>query len=676
MTALLAASVLSGCSASSTTVSGVSSQIAAGSVTAISYNSDQELQFEFDDQDLETSWDPQKASNIILNGSSIAYDGKNAIVENNKITITTGGTYVISGTLTDGQILVYTDSSETVRLILNGASITSLSSAPIYVMKAERTIITLAEGTVNTLTDPAAYTGALSGEDDLNAALFSKGDLTLNGSGTLKVNGNYKHGIVSKDDLRITGGTYEIHAVSDAIRGRDLIAVREGNFEIEAGSDGLQSNNDEDPEKGFIYIEGGTFKIRALADGLQAQTVMMISGGDFDVESGGGSANGVQSGPGPNGMGMGERPAEDRMPRTKSNPPTGGMPARPESETGASQYEDQTSDEVITTSAVQTTSEAVVSSGDSSGPVTTVGSAKGLKAGTAMIIDGGVFKIDSADDSLHSNGIIEIRQGEIRIASGDDGIHADSQILIQGGIITIEKSYEGIESAKVILQGGEVVVNATDDGVNTSGGADGSSVGGRAGQNGFDSDDGSFLRIECGYLAVNAMGDGIDVNGSMEMTGGTVVIQGPTNTANGAIDYNGDFEMTGGWIIATGSSGMVQGPGASSTTLAAQLYLTPQEAGTLIHIESESGMNIATFKSSKAFSSVVIASPAFEQGASYKAFTGGTSTGEEKDGLITGGLYTGGTEVLFFTLSGVVTQATQEGAAGAGGMGGMGGMRR
>ena len=242
--------------------------------------------------------------------------------------------------------------------------------------------------------------------------------------------------------------------------------------------------------------------------------------------------------------------------------------------------------------------------------------------------------------------------------------------MIKDGDLKILKSYEGIESAKIILQGGEISVVSSDDGINTSGGSEGSSVNGRPGQNGFDASDGSSLLVEGGCISVNAGGDGVDINGSGEMTGGILLIQGPASGPDSALDYNGDFVMRGGVFVAVGSSEMDQAPGASSTALSAQVYLTPQAAGTLVRVEGIDEAEILTFKAEKAFSSLVFSTPDMKSGATLNIFTGGTSTGADQGGWITGGSYSGGEKCLSLTLEGPVTQATQEGAV-AGGMGKM-----
>jgi hypothetical protein len=260
------------------------------------------------------------------------------------------------------------------------------------------------------------------------------------------------------------------------------------------------------------------------------------------------------------------------------------------------------------------------------------------------------------------------------MASGDDGIHADAALEISGGDVSITKSYEGIESSLITINDGNIHIVASDDGFNAAGGADGSSVNGRPGQNNFESPGGdNYLYINGGYTVVNAAGDGIDANGAIEMTGGTVIVSGPTNNGNGALDYLGSFKISGGFLVAAGSSGMAQSPSEASTQYSLMVnFDAMQPAGTLFHIETEDGADVLTFMSSKEYQSVVLSSPELEKGETYLVYTGGGATGTVTDGLYSGGTYTPGTEVYSLTISGMVTVAGSSG----GGMMPPGGGRR
>ncbi len=564
----------------------------------------------YDVEDITSTWAGEGVSYIKLNGNSATLDGTGAAISDGMIKIVAAGTYVISGTLDDGQIIVDVGGKETVRLVLNGMNITCSTSAPIYVMNAEKVIITLEEGTENYITDGTSYILEDLTSDEPNAAIFSNDDLTINGGGSLTVDANYNNGIQSKDDLHITGGNISVTAVNDGIKGRDSIAVRDGNISIDAGGDGMQSNNDEDAAEGFIAIEGGTINITAGADGIQAETSILINGGEITIYSGGGSGNATTS-------------------------------------SGGNFWGSSSTD-------------------------TASGSAKGLKAGVDLSITDGTIKIDSSDDALHSNTSITISGGDISIASGDDGIHADSSIVIDGGDISITQCYEGIESAVITIDDGTIDLVSRDDGINVVGPEGSSMINMFPGQ---ASSGDNNLYVNGGYIVADAGGDGIDVSGGIYMTDGIVIVNGPTDNANGALDF-ASCTVTGGYLLAAGSSGMAQAPGTSSTQYSVMItFSSTLQAGTLVHIEDADGNDILTFALSKQTQSVVLCSAELKNGETYTVYTGGSSTGTLKDGLYSGGAYSGGTQYTSFTISSIVTSVGSGASFPGGNMPGGGGRR-
>lgn len=554
---------------------------------------------EYSARDLETDWDLTQATAITYSAADAAVDGEGAAASGTQVTISSAGTYVISGSA-EGSIRVDAPEDADVVLVLDGLDLTAPDSAALEIREADQVIVTLAPDSVNSLTDGGAAADSATA-DAADAALFSKADLTINGSGALKVTGNQNHGIVSKDDLKIVSASLTVTAVNDGLKGRDLVAIKSGNITIDAGGDGIQSSNDEDAAKGNVLIESGTLAITAGEDAIQAESGLTVTGGDLTLTSGGGSTNSSQTG----GWGNWGSPTD---------------------------------------------------TADSE-------SAKGLKAGTALIVSGGTLHIDSSDDSIHANCDVTINGGSIEIASGDDAIHADRALTINDGDIYITTSFEGLEGATVTIRDGRIHVGALDDGINTSGGNDGSSVNGRPGQNGFASD-GSLLTLSGGQVFIDAAGDGMDANGNIAMTGGTVLIQGPTNSGNGAVDYNGEFKLTGGMILATGSSGMAQNISTSSSQAAFLLNTSELAAGTLVNVSSSAGDSLITFTSKKAFSSILLSSPSLSTGETYIISTGGTASGTPTDGVVDG-IWSGGTELTRVTLS--QAQTTIGGMSGPGG---------
>lgn len=234
-------------------------------------------------EDLDAEWDAQTATGIVCSDSEIVVEGEGASVSDQTVTIDRAGTYVVSGTMMDGQILIDTEKDETVHLVLNGAELSNMTTAPVYSKGKGKIILTIADGSTNTISDSSQYQYDSETEDEPDAPVFVTGDLTINGSGTLEVYGNYQCGIRSKHDLKVVSGTITIHAESDGLKGRDSVAIRDGALVITSGKDGIKSNNDEDRAKGYIWVDGGTITIAAGDDGIQAETHVIINEGEIHI---------------------------------------------------------------------------------------------------------------------------------------------------------------------------------------------------------------------------------------------------------------------------------------------------------------------------------------------------------------------------------------------------------
>lgn len=571
----------------------------------------------YDEEDEYSAWENQNPNYIKLNGTSASVSGNGVNINNNIVTIKTPGVYVISGKLNDGQIIVDTENKGTVRLVLNGAEINCSNNSPIYVINSSKTLISLPEGTQNKITDGSKFISAGSDEDELKATIYSKDNLTINGDGVLVVNSNYKDAISSNDELRITGGNISITSVDDAIVGKDMVLIKNGTITIDAGGDGIKTTNNTDKNTGFVAISGGKFEIAADTDGIQAETSVLITAGNISITTGEGSKNVVM----PSSF-MG-RPGE------------------------------KASSSTTTTTDTQ--------------------SQKGIKASSDITISGGKVNIDSGDDGINSKNTISISGGEVIVSSGDDGIHADAAINITNGKLNISKSYEGIESMVVTVSGGEIYVVSADDGINVNGGNDNSSVNGRPGQNSFAASPNSKLVINGGFVSVDALGDGLDSNGSMYMSDGKVVVSGPTNDGNGAIDYNGTFEMTGGYLIAAGSSGMAEAPSETSSQNSILMYYSnTQGAGTTVRLEDNKGIAIVTFAPQKEYNSIVISSPEIKKGESYTLYANGTTTSNITEVFSSATKITGNAKIVECIIENVITWLTETGVTTQR-MGGMGG---
>lgn len=260
-----------------------SSNVSTVSAGNLSQSGENALSLEFDSEDLDSSYNESECTKINLSGSGATVSGSGVTVENGNITITSAGSYIISGTLTDGSIKVNCSEKGTVRLILNGASISSSSTAPVVVEEAKKVLVTLADGTTNTITDKTRQS---VDDEDFSSAVCSKADLVFNGSGTLNVNAGYRNGIKSTDDLKVISGTFNITSNEDGIIGKDLLGIKDGKFTIKSGSDGMKSTYDTDTSKGNIVITGGEFDITASNDGVHCNGDILISGGNLTISSG------------------------------------------------------------------------------------------------------------------------------------------------------------------------------------------------------------------------------------------------------------------------------------------------------------------------------------------------------------------------------------------------------
>ncbi len=644
--AVALAMVFTGCGNNNAASSSVADSSSA-SVTVVSRG---EKRGSYADADFLESYDASSATTIALAGNGATISGNGAKIDDGTVTISDAGTYILSGVLSDGQLLVDAAETDTVHLVLNGAALTNTAGAPLYIAQCEKLILTLAQGSENSLTDTENYTFK-AGADEPDAALFSKSDLAINGSGTLTVSANYKNGIASKDNLVITNGDITVTAVNDAIRGKDSVTIADGSLNLASGGDGIKSNNDTDTALGFVIIDGGSFVISAESDGIQAETALIIADGTFEVTCGGGSTvSAVQSDgsmPGMPEWNMGGRQgAADNI----SDMPQGGPPSGMGGMPGTQQ---QTAAE-----------EGTVSQ-------------KGLKGGGSVEVTGGTFTLNCVDDALHTNGDMTIFGGIFNIASDDDGLHADDELLITGGNIDITQCYEGLEGNNVTISGGAVQLTARDDGINSAGGNDGASTETFRGPGGGNAN--CNITITGGTVTVNAMGDGLDANGSLVIEGGLVIVNGPTNSGNGALDYDGNGTITGGTLIAAGSTGMVQVPGSDSTQpVLSVIFAEMQTGGAVFNLADKNGNLILSFAPAKQFQNIVISSSQLKVGEVYTLYSG-TAGSETRTNGFAEAVDALGSALCAVTLSDMVTTISSDGSAITGGMGvggGRGGMGR
>lgn len=525
---------------------------------------------------------------VALKGKSASAEGDGVRVSGSTVTLTGEGPYIFSGTLDDGVIKVDASGSAKVHIVLEGASVTSSAGAALYIREADKVFVTLAAGTHNLLANGGSFAGAEDSKTD--GAVFSRQDLTFNGTGRLTVTSPAGHGIVCKDDLVLTGGLYAISAAAHGLDANDSIRIGPADMVITSGKDGIHAENSDDAELGFVYLSGARLNITSEGDGISAGSTLQVMQGDITVLAGGGHGNGTKA----TSSGWGSFPG--RQPGGFSAP---------------------------------------ASTSDST-------SMKGLKSGGDMGIFGGTVSVDSADDALHAKASLMITGGTLTLATGDDGLHADENLDVSGGQIAITQSYEGIEAQHIHVSGGEIALSADDDGLNAAGGTDSSgSTGGRDGMFGAPagfgkpgggkpggpggmSDSKGSVTISGGKLYVKSMGDGIDANGTLTISGGHTTVVGPVVGDTATLDYDVSGTITGGTFIGTGGQGMAQSFSAAEQGVIA-LRVGSREAGTKITLTDGAGNVLVDYAPELPFAVVILSSPDIVSGQTYRMTVGDTA---------------------------------------------------
>ena len=538
----------------------------------------------FSNRDLKGTYDESEAIPITLLGSRIDCASDRVSLLGSTVTITKKGTYLLSGILDDGMIIVDVDKEDKVQLVLDGVSIASATSAPIYVRNADKVFVTLAPDSENSLINGGSFVNV--DDNNIDAVIFSKEDLTLNGSGSLSIQSPAGHGVVSKDELTVAGGIYTVTTAEHGFNGKDNVCIAGGSFVIAAGKDGIQADHDEDESLGFVRIEGGNFSVSAEGDGISASSTVDILDGNFVMVTGGGSVNGEQhTSQNWGNMGGGR----------------GGPMGGPGGKGGYSG-----------TASSSTTEEST--------------SIKGIKAGADLRIWGGIFDLNCADDAIHSNTNVLISGGSFTVATGDDGFHAEENLAIRGGRILVTESYEGLEALGVDIYGGDITLTCTDDGINAAGGADQSGFGGMRGGDRFGGGSSNgYINIAGGTIYMNASGDGIDANGTLTISGGHTTVCGPTQGDTAVLDYDISATMTGGTFIGTGSSMMAQSFSSTEGVGVLPLSVGNQAANTRIVLKDSAGKVVIDYTPVLNFQILILACPDIIPGETYNLTIGAQS---------------------------------------------------
>lgn len=564
------------------------------------------------------------SSSIVSNGNdpTLIFNGANLSIGNDNLCIDTAetlvwircaGNYNLMGSSENFEIVVSADTSAKVYLYLDGLNLKSPNDAAIYVQSADKVFLMLTDGSENFLEDASTrtivwnYTDA-DGDaksDTAGGVVYSKKDVTIKGSGSLKVTSACAdtsvcgNGIHTTKDLKIKESpAIAVSAKKNALKGKRSVEIEGGSFALTSNyGDGIKSDEEDADKlaqgKGFVKILGGTFAITVADDGIQASNYIFIADSvgtpSFTITTGSGVAN------------------------TTSSDNGGGMRPGPGGNWGWS------------------------SSSSSDGE-----SMKGFKADSAVSIYAGNFTIKAEGDAVHSNHVVNIEGGYFEV-SGRNGIHADDTINVNGGTFLVTYCYEGFEGYVINLNGGYTSVYATDDGWNASSGNE--QVG--------------YLYVNGGTHVVYAAGDGLDSNGDFYMNGGVVFVQQSNSGGNGLLDIgDGNYKLVyqGGILVGAGTSDMsignqIQGTYSGYVSLGAS-------AGDLLTVADASGNVVAAFKlsSKTAASAGLFMVP---NSSNYSFYVGGTFSGTlTEDAGATG---------ISYATSGQVSGGTKKNGSSSGG---------
>jgi hypothetical protein avisC_06003 len=355
------------------------------------------------------------ATTIALSGDSATVSGSGATVDGSTVTITSSGTYVVSGSLSDGQIVVNADDAD-VHLVLDGATITNADGPAVNVVDAGSVVVVLAAGSANSLSDGASY--ADTSDNAPTATLYSSDDLTITGTGSLSVTGLARDGISSKNGVVISGSpTVTVNAFDDGIRGKDYVAVTGGTLSVTAGGDGIKSSEDSDQTQGFVALGAAAVTVTAGDDGVSATTDVTVSGTTLSVTAGGGQAAASPTSGGPG---------------QEAQPPSGARAQQSAADQGTEKP-------------------------------------KGVNAGVSYTQDSGTVVLDAADEGLQS-AFINISGGELTVTSGDDGVNATNGDHVIEGYENADS--ESDDGAVLTITGGTTQISyAGSDGIDSNGSA-------------------------------------------------------------------------------------------------------------------------------------------------------------------------------------------------------------
>lgn len=604
----------------------------------------------FSETDQDDSWD-DTAVQIMLEDSSASAEGSGVQIEGTTVTITEEGTYVLSGDLADGQIVVDAGDAEKVQLVLNGVTVTNDDGACIFVKAADKVILTLAEGSENILSDTGGSYVQPDEGSTVDGVIFSREDLSINGTGSLTVDAGYKHGIVCKDDLAVAGGTTEVTSAEKGIVGEDSVRIKDGTITVTAGEDAVHSDTVGKEGKGFIYIEDGSLTLESGDDGIHAETSLIIAGGKIDVtecrEGLEGATIDILDGDirvtaQDDGLNAAYSSTDSDEETAWNN---GGMDPYAYDE----EWDDIYSDDTYTYDDTDWLDYMEEYNAAESEWLNAMEDHNAAEYDWLDYMED--YDPDEADWQEYMDDYdYEEMFWEDYYPDDDDMYTPDMSEQDMSG-----RDMSGQDMSGQNMRGGHGPggPGGMQGGPGSMQGGPGNMQGGPGGmQGGFgmmDAQEDCYLRISGGTVYVSAGGDGLDTNGYLYLDGGTVIVEGPENDGNGSLDYGIDAVVTGGTLLASGSAGMAEGFGSGSTQ--AQLYYTFDKniaAGTELCITNENGEEIFSYTPGKSYQNIIFTSEDLEEGVSYTITAGNASgtaeagTGTAGSGYMAGGVMPGG----------------------------------
>jgi len=659
---------------------------AAGVYSKISeYNP---LSIELKKKDTAADYNASECTRIVFSDSEAAISGNGAeyseIDENGSkcrtVTINSAGDYLLSGSCANGRIIISADKKDDVRLILDGIDISSSTMAAIIAENCDKLIITLADNSMNYLRDKspktektdeeeeAAVTDSESEESEedyltsgTNAAIYSKSTITINGSGQLTINSDNVKGIYSKDDVRLVSGNISINSGAAGIKCKDGVIIAGADVNISSLGDAVKASSDKE-NKGYFVINSGSLTVNSEKDGISVNGDVNILAGKIDISCSGGEAKSLQEGFGRNPW-QGAGSSDDSSAVSSKGIKSKGVIYIENGDISINTNDDSIhADNAVLIAGGTIT----VSSGDD-----------GIHADNSVIIDNGTIKINKSYEGIEAEKIT-INGGDIMVYSNDDGINAsaasnseangfnnlpganfdfknfnadntDMNALDFGNINPSDfepKNFDPNFDPNSVDPGnltpGEFAMDrfwqgrpdisedetaASSDSESTKTGA-GRKPGNMGGGFGFGASSNAVISITGGNIYINANGDGVDSNGALYISGGLVLVDGPTENMNSAVDHDGTAIISGGVLVASGSSGMIENFEEESTQNVLMVYFDKNyEAGTEINLMHGDELLLG-FKNAKSSACVMISSPKLITGESYTVTANGDTVCE------------------------------------------------